>query len=313
MIIGKAFADYRIISRVCLGESGPLLKAVHVRHRQTYFLKILKEPLLPDNPLQRTFLDRVSTAASVSHTGIAGVYPLERADDYSLLPLEFIHGQTLAIRISNGRSDFDFVQEVAVQTAQALAAAHSAGLIHGRLTANCLLMTARGELKILDFVLPHLPTEVEYTSPEDERFSPPKTLPSPPLSRVAYQSPEQVGGAAPTVASDLFALGVILYELLIGEFLFTGHDVEELRRQILSRELPKLKEIRPDAHSGWSRLLGILINKDPAQRYPTANSLLADLEKLKYGYSLDQPSFLPKKTSFSRRSFFRRFLGDTFD
>jgi serine/threonine protein kinase len=284
-----------------------------MRQRQTFFLKVLKGTLLPDNPLQRAFLDRVSIATSVLHPGIGGVYPLESVDDYSLLPLEFVHGQTLAVRISNGRSDFDFVQGVAIQSTQALAAAHSAGLVHGRLTSNCLLMTARGELKILDFVLPHVSAELEYASPEDERFSPPLALPLPPLSSVAYQSPEQIGGVASSVASDLFALGVILYELLIGEFLFTGHDVEELRRQILSRELPKLKEVRPDAHSGWSRLLGILLNKDPAQRYPTANSLLSDLEKLKYGYSLDEPSFRPKKTSFTRRSFFRRFLGDTFE
>ena len=313
MIIGKAFGDYRIIGRTYLGESRPVYKAVNQQERQTCFLKILNGLLIPENPLQREFLDRLSIAGTILHPGIARTYPIVNLDKFSLIPLEFTHGQALSIRISSGQSNLDFVQRVAIQAARALAAAHSAGMTHGRLTANCILMTALGELKILDFVLSYLPSDIELVNSDDERFEPRLALLKPPLSKVAYQSPEQVKGAKPGVASDLFSLGIILYELLVGEFLFIGDKVEDLNRQILVRELPELSKVRHDVSTGWSRLLRTLLNKDPADRYPTANALLTDLEKLNQGHSLNHPSFRFKNSSISRRSFFRRFMGDKFD
>jgi serine/threonine protein kinase len=105
-------------------------------------------------------------------------------------------------------------------------------------------------------------------------------------------------------------VGVILYELLAGEFLFEGDDREELYRQIQSRDLPKISDVRPGIGPGWTKVLRALLEKTPSNRYPSAQALLEDLRKINYGLKLDRLSFQTAQTPLSRRSFFRRFLGE---
>ena len=130
------------------------------------------------------------------------------------------------------------------------------------------------------------------------------------LSRYAYLAPEQVNGYRPEGATDLLALGVILYELLIGEFLFLGTDLEELYRQIQQRELPRIEQVRPGVSRELGKVISSLLEKDPAKRYPSAEFLLEDLTRIRTGESIDRLSFQPKDPALSRRSFFRRFVGD---
>ena len=108
----------------------------------------------------------------------------------------------------------------------------------------------------------------------------------------------------------MFALGVVLYELLIGEFLFLGNDVQELYRQILQRELPKVEQMRPGVSRSLGKIVSSLLEKDPLKRYPSAEFVLEDLRKIRTGEQLDRLSFQPKDPALSRRSFFRRFTGD---
>jgi serine/threonine-protein kinase len=103
---------------------------------------------------------------------------------------------------------------------------------------------------------------------------------------------------------------VILYELLAGEFLFEGTDREELYRQIQSRELPKISEVHPGIGTSWTKILRALLEKKPVDRYPSAQALLDDLRKLNYGLKLDRLSFQTTQPPLSRRSFFRRFVGE---
>ena len=135
----------------------------------------------------------------------------------------------------------------------------------------------------------------------------------PPLLRYAYLAPEQVRGCRPEASSDLFALGVMLYELLIGEFLFLGEDIQELYRQTQQRELPRLEEIRPGVSRSFGRVVAALLERDAAKRYPSVEFLLDDLRKINYGETLERLSFQPKDPALSRRSFFRRFVGDRYE
>ena len=310
-LIGKNVGSYRVLARTSLGESGFVYKALHMAKRQTYALKLLRGVLVVENPLQRQFLDKLRVAETLDHPHIGRTYSIEIAEDLSVIPLEFVYGRNLSEKIADGASTVDFALRVALQTAEALQYAHAQNAIHGRLTSNTLLLCSDDSIKLVDFGLNLIPEETFFSEPDTAAnlaaFSTPQR---PPLSRFAYQAPEQVQGEPTSPRSDLFSLGVVLYELLAGEFLFEGTDREELYRQIQSRELPKISEVHPGIGTSWTKILRALLEKKPANRYPSAQALLEDLRRLNYGLELDRLSFQTTQPPLSRRSFFRRFLGE---
>ena len=310
-LIGKNVGSYRVLARTLFGESGFVYKALHMAKRQTYALKLLRGVLVVENPLQRQFLDKLRVAETLDHPHIGRTYPIEIAEDLSVIPLEFVYGRNLSEKIADGASTVDFALRVALQTAEALQYAHAQNAIHGRLTSNNLLLCSDDSIKLVDFGLNLIPEETFFSEPDTAAnlaaFSTPQR---PPLSRFAYQAPEQLQGEPTSRRSDLFSLGVVLYELLAGEFLFEGADREELYRQIQSRELPKISEVHPGIGTSWTKILRALLEKKPANRYPSAQALLEDLRRLNYGLKLDRLSFQTTQPPLSRRSFFRRFLGE---
>jgi serine/threonine protein kinase len=310
-MIGRNLGNYRILARFDLGESGSLYKAVHTTQRQTLLLKILRGQLDRAIPLHHQFVEDIQMTTYLDHPQIVRTMPLEFYEEFIVIPMEFVYGQELSGKIAAGKSTVESVHKIALQAAEALRTAHQVGLIHGRMTSNNLLLTHEGDLKIFEFGFASLPEDLLFQDDEDP---PHVNLPiaprCPPLSRYAYLAPEQVCGYRPEGPSDLFALGVILYEMLAGEFLFLGTGVEELYQQIRQRELPQVEQIRPGVSRGLGRVISSLLEKDPAKRYPSAESLLEDLRRIRTGDSIDRLSFQPKDPALSRRSFFRRFVGD---
>jgi eukaryotic-like serine/threonine-protein kinase len=310
-LIGKNVGSYRVLARTQFGESGFVYKALHIAKRQTYALKLLRGVLVAESPLQRRFLDKLQVAEILDHPHIGRTYPIEIAEDLSVIPLEFVYGQNVSAKIAEGASTADFALRVALQTSEALQCAHAANAIHGRITSNNLLLCSDEHVKLIDFGLDAIPEETLFSETDTGTGLTGLAMPPrPPLSRFAYRAPEQIRGEPASPRSDLFSLGVILYELLAGEFLFEGTDREELDRQIQSRELPKISEVHPGVGMSWAKILRALLEKRPGDRYPSAQALVEDLRKLNYGLKLDRLSFQTTQPPLSRRSFFRRFLGE---
>ena len=309
MLIGKQIGPYRILSRHRLADTRTIFKATHIERRETAALLFLIRPPRQEDPAESQFLQKLALYATLDHSNLARLFPIEAHEGLHILPMEFMHGTTLAERIGAGPCDFDQALQTAIQAARALLEVHENGLVHGRLTSRSLFLQEGNQVKLLDVVLPYLPPNLVL--PEDPESQEPHLPPGqPPLLHLSYRAPEQVGGEPGDARSDLFSLGAVLYELSLGEFLFTGDDGAALDRQIQDRELPRLVAVRPQASPGWSRLLGALLQKDPADRYPSAYELLSDLEKLNYGFSLDKLAFRPANPRLTRRGFFRSFAGD---
>jgi len=309
-LIGRNLGSYRVLARTQLGETGFVYKSLHIVKRQTFALKLLRGALTVESPLQRQFLEKLRIAETLDHSSIARTYPVEFAEDLSIVPLEFVYGRNASEKIAEGVATADFTLRVALQVAEALHYAHAANAVHGRLTSNNLSFCSDDSIKLVEFGFDLIPEEILFsdtTSASLDVFSTPQ---HPPLSRFAYQAPEQTRGEPASKRSDLFSLGVILYELLAGEFLFEGTDREELYRQIQSRELPKISEVHPGIGTSWTKILRALLEKKPVDRYPSAQALLDDLRKLNYGLKLDRLSFQTTQPPLSRRSFFRRFVGE---
>ena len=311
MLIGKQIGPYRILSRDRLAGTRYFYKATHIERRETAALLFLKQPPRQEDPKESQFLQKLALYAALDHSNLARIFPIETHEGHHILPIEFMHGKTLAETIDAGAFDFDLTLQIGIQSARALLEVHENGLVHGRLTSRSLLLQEGNQVKLLDVVLPYLPPNLILQDPEEPKSQEPDhSAGQPPLLHLSYRAPEQVRGEPGDARSDLFSLGAVLYELSLGEFLFTGGDGAALDRQIQDRELPRLISVRPRTSPGWSRLLGALLQKDPADRYPSAYELLSDLEKLNYGFSLDKLAFRPANPRLTRRGFFRSFTGD---
>jgi eukaryotic-like serine/threonine-protein kinase len=311
VIIGKNLGDYRILAKTRLGESGTIYKALHTQQRRTYGLRLLTGAPDGKNLAQSLFLEKLKIIQGLDHSYIACIFPSESCGDYTIIPQEFVYGQPLSEKISEGPSTFDFILKVALQATEALIWAHEKGIVHEWLTSNNIIVAPEGQIKIVDFGMRYLPEELQMIETEDDIYTAYYCQPTkPPLSKFAYLAPEQVRGKPANERSDLFSLGVILYELWLGDFLFLGESVEDLYRQILARDLPKLSRIRPETASNWSKILNALLDKDPTERYPSALALLSDLQRVREGFYIDQPGFRMHNRPITRRSFFRLFVRD---
>src|SRR5262245_29029539 len=203
-IIGKNIGQYRILAKTRLGENGTVYKAVHIGQRQTYAVKLLTGSFDDRSTAHRLFQEKLRIAVNLDHPQIGRTFPLEAHDEYQVIPLEFVYGQNLSERISEGPSGFDFALKLAFQLCDALIFAHEVGIVHGQITSNNLVVATDGQLKILSFGVSSLPQELEAPDPEDDGYNPYCfQIIKPPLSRVAYQSPEQVRGDIGDARSDL--------------------------------------------------------------------------------------------------------------
>lgn len=311
MLIGKQIGPYRILSNNALYTAGPCYKAVHLEQRDIFTLIFLRSPFQKEKPLEQDFLKKLHLATALNHSNIARLFLPENHGNFSLLPMEFVHGRSASDMIATGASSFDFTLELAIQATRGLMEIHEIGLVHGRLTSQSVLFLEARQVKLIDLVLPFLPRESDpYKLVEFKEQSSIDLPLQPPLLNLSYRAPEQVHGKPANAQTDLFSLGVVLYELSLGEFLFWDGSLPSLNQQILERELPQLVTVSPQTSPGWSRVLGALLEKDPENRYPSAYDLLCDLEKLNYGFSLDRLAYRPANPRLTRRGFFKSFTGE---
>ncbi len=284
---GTRLGPYEIVAALGAGGMGEVYRARDVRLHREVALKVLPSEVATNPDRLRRFEQEARAASAISHPNLLAVFDIGEQAGVRFLVTELLEGETLRDRLERGPLGAAKAVELTAQWARGLAAAHERGVVHRDLKPENLFLTRDGHAKVLDFglakVAPAVPsgevaTQVGGFPTRAGQAAPGGTEAGLVFGTVAYMSPEQVRGRPADARSDLFALGVVLLEMVTGRPPFRRDSAAETMAAILKEEPPRLAASGLQLPPALERIVRRLLAKVPAERYPTARALLADLE-----------------------------------
>ncbi len=289
---GQILSHYKILGEIGRGGMGVVYEALDTSLNRRVALKVLPAEAMSDPLRLERFRREARAVAALNHPGIVTIHSVEECEGIHYLTMELVSGKTLHQLIPDKGLALEKIFQIAIPLAEALSAAHERGIVHRDLKPSNLFVTEDGRLKVLDFGLAKL-TTIGAESVEETQ-SPTSTLATAEgkvLGTIPYMSPEQVAGKVLDSRSDIFSLGVILYEMAIGKRPFSGESSAELASSILRDHPISVSELRSDlpGHLGW--VIRRCLEKDPRRRYQSALEIRNELEDLKSGFSSDSRAY----------------------
>jgi hypothetical protein len=267
---GRVIGPYIIRRELGRGGMGVVYLADDTRLSRRVALKALT-PGMGQNPGSRERLRlEARAAAGLSHPGIATVYALEEIGDELYLAYEYVPGEPLRVLLESGPLPIPQVVTIAAQLARALAAAHTVGVIHRDIKPENVVKTPSGAVKVLDFGLARMEGAAQ------SKLTRTGTV----MGTPAYMAPEQALGLKVDFRTDLFALGLLVYELASGANPFVAKTVTATLARIIEEEPPLLSDVRPESVPELDRIVAKCLRKDPADRYSSTLEVVADLDRL---------------------------------
>ncbi len=280
--IPEQFSHYQILAPLGAGGMGEVWMASDTRLGRKVALKVLPAQFTTDPERVWRFAQEARTASALNHPNIITIHEIGEVENTHYLVTEYVAGETLRQRMMDAPEQRMTVSEtidLAVQIAAALIAAHEAGITHRDIKPENVMVRHDGIVKLLDFGLAKLTEPQALESPS--MVAGLSTDSGVVRGTPRYMSPEQARGEKVDVRTDLFSLGVMLYEMITGRAPFTGTTTSEVIAAILRDEPPSVTEVATDTPLDFVRIIGQALRKDRADRYQTARALLTDLKELK--------------------------------
>jgi len=294
--IGKEFGNYRIVSKLGAGGMGEVFLAEDARLDRKVAVKFLNEELGKDPDKLSRFIQEAKAASALNHPNIITVFEIGSSNDAHYIATEFIDGITLREMLDKKGISLIHALDVTLQIADALAAAHNAGIIHRDIKPENVMIRHDGRIKVLDFGLAKLSREtldsIEATRPHFVTRS------GVIVGTVAYMSPEQARARKIDTRSDIFSLGILMFELFTGKRPFAGETTLELVSSILKDEPPLLREVDPAMPGQLERIVSKTLRKDLKHRYQDIRDLEIDIEDLRDEIKFDERANRSQRTAF---------------
>lgn len=287
-MIGQTLKHYRIETLLGKGGMGVVYKARDTRLDRPVALKMLTPDLVSSPNRRKRFLIEARSAAAISHPSIAQVYDIDEIDGKMYIAMEFVDGRTVSRLVADGELDLLGAVEVALQIADGLAKAHDAGILHRDIKSDNIMVTRDGHAKLLDFGLAKLlepgdeepdivPENLSRTMTRGRGL----TIPGAVMGTISYMSPEQARGKELDRRSDIFSLGIVLYEMVTSELPFKGETPLDTMHAIAYEEARPVTIVRRSLTPELHRIVFRCLRKRAEDRYPDARALAEDLRRLK--------------------------------
>ncbi len=275
-MIGAKLGNYRILEKIGAGGQGTVYKATDTKLGRAVVIKVLPPELTLKEANLKRFEREARLASALDHPNICTIFDLNEIGGVHFIAMQYVEGKNVRELVSGRPLDLRSALSIGIQVADALAAAHSRGIIHRDVKAGNVMVTPAGQVKILDFglakLLDHEGGGIHQTDLTEVGI---------PYGTATYAAPEQARGERVDARADIFSTGVLLYEMLTGTWPFTGKTSVDVRHAVLHDEPPALYEARPGgAPQQLQAILDRALAKDPKQRYQKVNELRDDLRAI---------------------------------
>src|SRR5438552_5343319 len=285
LLVGQTIGHYKISKRIGTGGMGDVYLATDMTAGRKAALKLLPMRFTADAERLKRFQQEARAVVGLNHPNILTVYEIGEDHSTHYIASELIEGETLRQRLLRGRIEVGEAVDVAIQVASALAAAHEAGIVHRDINPGNIMLRPDGYVKVLDFGIAKL-AEQEGPMPKDEVLLLVETNLGSILGTVPYMSPEQTCGAPADKRTDIWSLGVVLYEMLTGHQPFMGDTPREVMTSVLEKEPPPLTSYNKQTPPELQEIISKALRKGRTERYQSASEILQALKNLRHNLEL---------------------------